>query len=161
MEVENEAELEGEGENEGVGEVEIESEAEPEQEAHEHELETEHVESEGERESEAEREEEDGERRMESEEREAESEDEGYGQRVVTSKRRDVVESGSEESEGNYYSRNRYNEADHDNEEEDADHTIKPRYKNFSNVHFVCIVLILEGFKFSLNPLASFVWLLD
>ncbi|KAJ1701585.1 hypothetical protein LUZ63_001364 [Rhynchospora breviuscula] len=147
LEAENEAELEGEGENEGVDEVEILSESEPEHEAHE-EPNAEHVESEGERESEGDREsereresegereeeeEEEGERevserKMESEEREeAESEDEGYGQRGVTSKRRDVVESGSEESEGNYYSRNRYHEADQENEEEDADLDRKPR----------------------------------
>lgn len=54
-----------------------------------------------------------GDQREESEGRETGSDEkEGYGQRVVTSRRRDVIESGSERSEENHY-------ADHEDEEVD------------------------------------------
>ncbi|XP_022886361.1 protein LEO1 homolog [Olea europaea var. sylvestris] len=44
-----------------------------------------------------------GNQREESEERYLESDDEGYGQRVVTSRRRNTIDSGSERSGENYY----------------------------------------------------------
>ncbi|KAL2465171.1 Protein LEO1-like protein [Abeliophyllum distichum] len=44
-----------------------------------------------------------GDQREESEERYVESDDEGYGQRVVTSRRRNTIDSGSERSGENYY----------------------------------------------------------
>lgn len=112
---EGEAEIDVEGEGEGLveGQGEVESEAEA------HDIDLDQGESEGERvQSSPEREISD--QRMESEEKEAESEEEGYGQRVVTSRRREVVASESEGSEDNHY-------ADHDNEDVDVDHTRKPR----------------------------------
>lgn len=44
-----------------------------------------------------------GNQREESEEMYLESDDEGYGQRVVTSRRRNTIDSGSERSGENYY----------------------------------------------------------
>ncbi|XP_064938481.1 protein LEO1 homolog isoform X3 [Musa acuminata AAA Group] len=109
----DEGEGEGEGEIEGQGEVEVESEAEA------YDVDLEQGESDGERvQSSAEREVSD--QKMESEPKDAESEEEGYGQRVVTSRRREVVASESEESEGNRY-------ADHEDEEMDSDQPRKPR----------------------------------
>ncbi|CAA3021638.1 LEO1 homolog isoform X1 [Olea europaea subsp. europaea] len=90
---EPEGEDEVEGEVEGQGEVEIESEGEPQD------VDVEQVESEGEKSQEVEM----GNQREESEERYLESDDEGYGQRVVTSRRRNTIDSGSERSGENYY----------------------------------------------------------
>ncbi|CAA3016340.1 LEO1 homolog isoform X1 [Olea europaea subsp. europaea] len=90
---EPEGEDEVEGEVEGQGEVEIESEGEPQD------VDVEQVESEDEKSQEVEM----GNQREESEERYLESDDEGYGQRVVTSRRRNTIDSGSERSGENYY----------------------------------------------------------
>ncbi|KAG6538477.1 hypothetical protein ZIOFF_003600 [Zingiber officinale] len=58
--------------------------------------------------------------KMESEPKDGESEEEGYGQRVTTSRRREVMASESEESEDNRY-------ADHEDEEIDSDQPRKSR----------------------------------
>ncbi|PIN03742.1 hypothetical protein CDL12_23727 [Handroanthus impetiginosus] len=88
---------EGEGEGEGQGEAELESEGEPQD------LDPLHGESEGERDKSS-QEVEIGDQREESEERYSESDDkEEYNQRVVTSRRHDVADSGSERSEENRY----------------------------------------------------------
>ncbi|XP_057805093.1 protein LEO1 homolog [Salvia miltiorrhiza] len=90
-------EAEGEGEVEGQGEAEIESEGEPQD------LDPLQGESEGERDKSS-QELEIGNQREQSEERYSESDDkEDYGQRVVTSRRHDAVESGSERSGENHY----------------------------------------------------------
>lgn len=87
QEVEGEAYVEGQGEAEGESEGDF------------HEEEPGAGESEGEREQSS-QEVEVGEQQEESEARETDSDEkEGYAQRVVTSRRRDVVESGSERSE--------------------------------------------------------------
>ncbi|OVA00791.1 Leo1-like protein [Macleaya cordata] len=118
---EGEIEPEGEGEVdiEGQGEVEVESEAEL------HDVDPDRGESEAERvQSSPERaqsspEREISDQRVESEGKEAESdEEEEYGQRVVTSRRRDVVDSESERSEEHHYV---------DNEDEEVDETRGPR----------------------------------
>lgn len=99
-------EPEGEGEIEGQGEAEVESEGEL------RDVDPDPGESEAERDQSSE-DVEVGDQREESEGREtASDEKEGYGQRVVTSRRRDVIESGSERSEENHY-------ADHEDEEVD------------------------------------------
>ncbi|KAL1566357.1 protein LEO1 isoform X3 [Salvia divinorum] len=92
-----EAEGEAEGEVEGQGEAEIESEGEPQD------LDPLQGESEGERDKSS-QELEIGNQREQSEERYSESDDkEDYVQRVVTSRRHDAVESGSERSGENHY----------------------------------------------------------
>ncbi|CAA3023215.1 LEO1 homolog isoform X1 [Olea europaea subsp. europaea] len=91
-----ELEGEGEGEVEGQGEAGIESEGEP------LDVDVLHGESEGEK-SQSSQEVEIGDQREESEERYLESDDEGYGQRVVTSRRRNTIDSGSEGSGENYF----------------------------------------------------------
>ncbi|GMY15531.1 protein LEO1 homolog isoform X1 [Fagus crenata] len=102
-EVEGGMEPEGEGEVEGHGEVEVESEGEL------RDVEPDPGESEGDRDQSS-QEVEVGDQREESEGKDTDSDEkEDYGQRVVTSKRRDVIESGSEE---NHYP---------DNEEEEVD----------------------------------------
>ncbi|PIN02487.1 hypothetical protein CDL12_25001 [Handroanthus impetiginosus] len=94
---EDEGEAEAEGEGEGQGEAELESEGEPQD------LDPLHGESEGERDKSS-QDVEIGDQREDSEERYSESDDkEEYNQRVVTSRRRDVVDSGSERSEENRY----------------------------------------------------------
>lgn len=99
-------EPEGEGEIEGQGEAEVESEGEL------RDVDPDPGESEAERDQSSE-DVEVGDQREESEGRETGSDEkEGYGQRVVTSRRRDVIESGSERSEENHY-------ADHEDEEVD------------------------------------------
>ncbi|KAK6123092.1 hypothetical protein DH2020_043153 [Rehmannia glutinosa] len=96
-EAEAEAEGEGEGEVEGQGEAEIESDGEPQD------LDPLHGESEGERDRSS-QEVEIGDQREESAERYSESDEkEGYGQRVVTSRRRDEVDSESERSGENHH----------------------------------------------------------
>lgn len=56
-----------------------------------------------------------GDPREESERKESDSDEkEEFGQRVVTSRRRDVIESGSERSEGHHF---------HDDEDEEVDQT--------------------------------------
>ncbi|XP_008786813.2 protein LEO1 homolog [Phoenix dactylifera] len=118
-EAEGEAEIDGEGEGEGEGEVEGQGEVDVESEAEAHDIDLDHGESEGERvQSSPEREISD--QRMESEPKDADSEEEGYGQRVVTSRRREIVASDSEGSEDNHY-------ADRDNEDMEVDNTRKPR----------------------------------
>lgn len=93
-------EAEGEGEVEGQGEAEIESEGEPQD------LEPLQGESEGERDKSSPEVEIDNQREQ-SEERYSESDDkEDYGQRGVTSRRHDAVESGSERSGENHYAAN-------------------------------------------------------
>ncbi|XP_022853331.1 protein LEO1 homolog [Olea europaea var. sylvestris] len=81
---------------EGQGEAGIESEGEP------LDVDVLHGESEGEK-SQSSQEVEIGDQREESEERYLESDDEGYGQRVVTSRRRNTIDSGSERSGENYF----------------------------------------------------------
>ncbi|WOL05153.1 hypothetical protein Cni_G13879 [Canna indica] len=116
---EGEAEHDGDGEGEGEVETEGQGEVEVESEAEAHDIDIEHVESEAERvQSSPEREMSD--EKMESEPKDGESEDEGYGQKVVTSRRREVVPSESEESEDNGY-------ADHEDEEIDSDAPRKSR----------------------------------
>ncbi|XP_042040519.1 protein LEO1 homolog [Salvia splendens] len=92
-----EGEAEGEGEVEGQGEAEIQSEGEPQD------LDPLQGESEGERDKSS-QELEIGNQREQSQERYSESDDkEDYDQRVVTSRRHDAVESGSERSGENHY----------------------------------------------------------
>ncbi|XP_074587754.1 protein LEO1 homolog [Curcuma longa] len=119
LEAENDGEGEGEAENYGEGEMEGQGEVEMESEAEAHDVDIEQVESEGERfQSSPER----GisYEKMESEPKDGESEEEGYGQRVTTSRRREVMASESEESEDNHY-------ADHEDEEIDSDQPRKSR----------------------------------
>ncbi|XP_057480745.1 protein LEO1 homolog [Actinidia eriantha] len=104
-------ELEGQGEAEieGQGEAEVESEGE----LRDHDP----GESEGERDQSSQEVEVDVQREA-SEGKESESDEkEQYGQRVVTSRRRDVIESGSEKSEENHYA---------DNEDEEVDQARSP-----------------------------------
>lgn len=115
---------ENEVENEGEGEVDVEGErggeGDVESEAELHERYPDQGESEGERvQSSPEREVSD--QRLESEGKDEESEDHGYGQRVVTSRRREVVASDSEISEDNHYA---------GNEDEEVDQAVKPRYSS-------------------------------
>lgn len=99
-------EPEGEGEVEGQGEAEVESEGEL------RDADPDPGESEGERDQSS-QEVEVADQREESEGKQSESDEkEEYGQRVVTSRRRDVIESGSERSEENHYA---------DNEDEEVD----------------------------------------
>lgn len=101
---------EGEGEAEGQGEVEAESEGEVRDVGHEQgDSESERVQSSPEKEI--------SEQQLESEGKDAESEEE-YGQRVATSRRRDVIGSESEGSADNHY-------VNHDNEDEEVDQTMK------------------------------------
>ncbi|RZR90167.1 hypothetical protein BHM03_00018018, partial [Ensete ventricosum] len=110
---------EGEGEIEGQEEVEVESEAEA------YNVDLEQGESEGERaQSSPEREVSD--QKMESEPKDAESEEEGYGQRVVATRRREVVASESDESEG-----------DHEDEEMNSDQHRQPRLMSEQKDHEV------------------------
>ncbi|XP_058070392.1 protein LEO1 homolog isoform X2 [Magnolia sinica] len=95
-EAEVEAEAEAEAEVEGEGEAEVESEVEI------HDVDPNQRESEGERVQSSPEREISG-QRVESEGKEADSEDQEYGQRVVTSRRREVIVSGSERSEENNY----------------------------------------------------------
>ncbi|KAK9278642.1 hypothetical protein L1049_028215 [Liquidambar formosana] len=98
--------IEGEGEAEGQGEAEVESEGDI------RDADPDPGESEGERDQSSQEVEVDD-QREESEGKETDSDEkEEYGQRVVTSRRRDVVESGSERSEENHYV---------DNEDEEVD----------------------------------------
>ncbi|XP_075516586.1 protein LEO1 homolog [Primulina tabacum] len=88
------------GGGEGQGEAEIESEGEPQD------LDRLHTESEGERDQSS-QEVEPGNQREESEDRYSESDEkEQYGQRGVTSRRRDAVDSGSERSAENHFAAN-------------------------------------------------------
>ncbi|KAK9996218.1 hypothetical protein SO802_020904 [Lithocarpus litseifolius] len=105
-EAEGGLEPEGEIEVEGPGEAEVESEGELV------EVEPDPGESEGERDQSS-QEVEVGDQRNEIGGKETDSDEkEDYGQRVVTSKRRDVIESGSERSDENHYP---------DNDEEEVD----------------------------------------
>ncbi|XP_039114290.1 LOW QUALITY PROTEIN: protein LEO1 homolog [Dioscorea cayenensis subsp. rotundata] len=106
---EGEAEFEGDGETEGQGEIEVESEPEV------HDVDPEQADSEGER-AQSSPERGISEQKVESGEKDAESEEEGYGQRVVTSRRREVIASESEGSDENQY-------ADNDHEDEEVDQT--------------------------------------
>ncbi|KAJ0973936.1 hypothetical protein J5N97_015901 [Dioscorea zingiberensis] len=111
-----EAEFEGDGEIEGQGEAEVESEPEV------HDVDPEQGDSEGERvQSSPERA--ISEQKIESGGKDAESEEEGYGQRVVTSRRRDVIASESEGSDENQY-------ADNDHEDEEVDQRRTQRSPN-------------------------------
>ncbi|XP_059643295.1 protein LEO1 homolog isoform X2 [Cornus florida] len=102
---------EGEAEIEGQGEAEVESEGEL------HDIDPDHGESEGERDQSS-QDMEVGDQREESEGKETDSDEkEEYGQRVVTSRRRDVIESGSERSEEHHYA---------DNEDEEVDQARSP-----------------------------------
>ncbi|CAN0876912.1 Protein LEO1 homolog [Linum grandiflorum] len=107
---EAEGELRSAVEDVGEGEVEVQEDVEVESEGDMREVEPDPGESEGEREpSSQEVDVEDN--REESEPKDAESDEkEEYDERVITSRRRDVVESGSERSEEQHY-------ADHDDEE--------------------------------------------
>ncbi|GAV85282.1 Leo1 domain-containing protein [Cephalotus follicularis] len=96
---------EGEGEEEGHGEVGAESEGE------QHDVEHDPGESEGEREQSSQEVDVVG-QREESEGKETDSDGkEDYGQRVVTSRRRDLIDSGSERSEENHFPFNEDEEA--------------------------------------------------
>ncbi|OMO51213.1 Leo1-like protein [Corchorus capsularis] len=106
-----EAEGEGEGEVEGHGEAEVESDSDL------RDVEPDPGESEGEREQSS-QEVDIGDQREESEAKDTDSDEkEEYGQRVVTSRRREVIESGSERSEENHYP---------DNEDEEVDQARSP-----------------------------------
>ncbi|XP_044485830.1 protein LEO1 homolog isoform X2 [Mangifera indica] len=109
-----EVDVEGDGEaelQEGHGEVDVESEGEMRG------VEPDPGESEGERDQSSQEVDVVG-QREESEAKYTDSDEkEEYGQRVVTSKRREVVESGSERSEENHYP---------DNEDEEIDHVRSP-----------------------------------
>lgn len=109
-EAEGGLEPEGEGEVEGHGEAEVESEGE----LH---VEPDPGESEGEREQSS-QEVDIEDHREESEARDTDSDEkEEYHQRVVTSRRREIIESGSERSEENNYP---------DNEDEEVDQARSP-----------------------------------
>ncbi|KAI3463907.1 hypothetical protein Pfo_020570 [Paulownia fortunei] len=95
-----------EPEDEGEGEADIENEGEPQD------LDNIRGESEGERDQSS-QEVEIGDQREESEERYLESDEEEYGQRVVTSRRRDAIISGSEGSGENHYAANEDDEVNH------------------------------------------------
>ncbi|RVW58465.1 Protein LEO1-like [Vitis vinifera] len=127
-------EPEGEGEIEGQGEAEVESEGEL------RDVDPDPGESEAERDQSSE-DVEVGDQREESEGRETGSDEkEGYGQRVVTSRRRDVIESGSERSEENHY-------ADHEDEEVDQariDHLERRRIR-LHNSHSVAEIRDVFG----------------
>nr|KJB51027.1 hypothetical protein B456_008G198100 [Gossypium raimondii] len=111
---EAEGAMEPEGEGEGEAEVEGHGEAEVESDGDLRDLEPDPGESEGER-VQSSQEVDIGDQREESEAKETDSDEkEDYGQRVVTSRRREVIESGSERSEENHY---------HDNEDEEVDQT--------------------------------------
>ncbi|TYJ05912.1 hypothetical protein E1A91_A12G196600v1 [Gossypium mustelinum] len=106
--------MEPEGEGEGEVEVEGHGEAEVESDGDLRDLEPDPGESEGER-VQSSQEVDIGDQREESEAKETDSDEkEDYGQRVVTSRRREVIESGSERSEENHYP---------DNEDEEVDQT--------------------------------------
>uniref|UniRef100_A0A1D1ZB00 RNA polymerase-associated protein LEO1 n=1 Tax=Anthurium amnicola TaxID=1678845 RepID=A0A1D1ZB00_9ARAE len=123
----DEGEIEAENEGEGEVDVEGQGEAEAESEADLHEMYPEQGESEGERMlSSPDREISD--QRLESEGKDDESEDQGYGQRVITSRRREIIASDSERSEGNQY-------ADH--EDEEVDQARKPRSPSVEKDHAV------------------------
>ncbi|KAJ0973892.1 hypothetical protein J5N97_015857 [Dioscorea zingiberensis] len=104
-----EAEFEGDGEIEGQGEVEVENPGTS------GDSEGERVQSSPERAI--------SEQKIESGGKDAESEEEGYGQRVVTSRRRDVIASESEGSDENQY-------ADNDHEDEEVDQRRTQRSPN-------------------------------
>lgn len=119
---EGEPEPEGEGEAEGQGEAEVESEGDI------HDVGPDPGESEGERDQSS-QEVEVGDRREESEGKETESDEkEEYDQRVVTSRRREVVESGSERSEENHYA---------DNEDEEVDQTRRSPGEDKGQTHLL------------------------
>ncbi|XVF08947.1 hypothetical protein REPUB_Repub07fG0048600 [Reevesia pubescens] len=106
-----EPEGEGEAEVEGHGEAEVESDGDL------RDVEPDPGESEGEREQSS-QEVDIGDHREESEAKDTDSDEkEEYGQRVVTSRRREVIESGSERSEENHYP---------DNEDEEVDQARSP-----------------------------------
>jgi RNA polymerase-associated protein LEO1 len=109
-EVEPEAEGEGEGEAEGPGEVEVESEGELHDDEND-DVEPANGESEGEREQSS-QEVEVEDQREESEGKESESDEKEERGPIVTSRRRDVVESGSERSDDNRYADNGDDEVD-------------------------------------------------
>lgn len=103
---------EGEDEVEGHQDVEVESEGEM------HEVEPDPAESEGEREPSSE-EVDVGDEREVSEAKEADSDEkEDYAPRVPTSRRHEIIESGSERSEGQHY-------ADNEDEEVDQDRSLR------------------------------------
>ncbi|ESQ31822.1 hypothetical protein EUTSA_v10003808mg [Eutrema salsugineum] len=114
-----EPEEEGEAEVEAHGEAEAEAESDGEQ----GDVEPDHGESEGEREQSsqegdvADRQEESEEEEEEEVEEEVEEEEEGDEERVATTRRRDVVESGSERSGEKHY----------ESEDEEVDQTRRPR----------------------------------
>ncbi|KAM3269182.1 protein LEO1 isoform X1 [Capsicum chacoense] len=114
---EAEGEGEGDGEAEGEGEVEGQGEAEMESEGEMQDVDPGHGESEGERDQSS-QEVEVGDQRVHSEGRDSESDEkEEYGQRVVTSRRREVIDSESERSEENQYA---------DNEDEEVNQARSP-----------------------------------
>ncbi|XVF54420.1 hypothetical protein PTKIN_Ptkin05aG0178800 [Pterospermum kingtungense] len=101
-----EPEGEGEAEVEGHGEAEVESDGDI------RDVEPDPGESEGEREQSS-QEVDIGDQRDESEAKETDSDEkEEYGQRVVTSRRREIIESGSERSEEHHYPNNEDEEVD-------------------------------------------------
>ncbi|KAK1273203.1 hypothetical protein QJS04_geneDACA008019 [Acorus gramineus] len=102
---EGEGELGNEDEGEGEGEVEGDGEAEADSEAEMHDMDPDQVGSEGER-PQSSHEREGSEHVVESEGKGPESEEEDYGERVATSRRRNVVASESERSDENHYASN-------------------------------------------------------
>ncbi|KAG6584418.1 Protein LEO1-like protein, partial [Cucurbita argyrosperma subsp. sororia] len=128
---EGEAEPEGEGEVEGHGEVEMESEGELQD------VDPDPGESEGERDQSSPEVGVDHRREEESEGKEVDSDDrEEYGQRVVTSRRHDLVGSESERSEENHYI---------DNEDEEVDQTRSPREEREHSSHPVAEIRDVFG----------------
>ncbi|KAJ8553713.1 hypothetical protein K7X08_024391 [Anisodus acutangulus] len=111
VDVDGEADVEGEDEVEGQGEAEMESDAEMQD------VDPGHGESEGERDQSS-QENEVTDQRVESEGRDSESDEkEEYGQRVMTSRRQEVIDSESERSEENQYG---------DNEDEEVNQARSP-----------------------------------
>ncbi|XWS60456.1 hypothetical protein CRYUN_Cryun07bG0037800 [Craigia yunnanensis] len=112
-------EAEGAMEPEGEGEAEVEGhdEAEVESDGDLHDVEPDPGESEGEREQSS-QEVDIGDQREESEAKDTDSDEkEDYGQKVVTSRRREVIERGSKRSDENHYP---------DNEDEEVDQARSP-----------------------------------
>lgn len=138
-----EPEVEGEAEVEGQGEVEAEMESDGDL----HDADPVHGESEAERDQSS-QEVEVGDQREESEGKDFESDDqEDYRQRVVTSKRRNAIESGSERFEENRYA---------ENEDEEVEQTKSQRYGAVSKSLFTsspqtpckCLFCVVEKLYF-------------
>ncbi|KAL1081089.1 hypothetical protein V6Z11_D09G040600 [Gossypium hirsutum] len=151
--------MEPEGEGEGEVEVEGHGEAEVESDGDLRDLEPDPGESEGER-VQSSQEVDIGDQREESKAKETDSDEkEDYGQRVVTSRRREVIESGSERSEENHYP---------DNEDEEVDQTRSlskspeeekdPTHLSHSLLKFVMYLVLLTKKKKKQNMQFDMIW---